>query len=78
MTVRLYFDKRAKKPWSLDEGTGTPERNYSSIIIDQGVAGITKYTGPKPSDQVPVAWIQFTNAAIQEHGDAAVITKAKR
>lgn len=56
--VRLYFNKRGERPWSLDSGPGTTESTYAQVDII-GAAGVTRFE-PNAGDneKTPTAWIE--------------------
>ena len=59
--LRLYFNRHGELPWSIDEGPGTPERQFKDIVIS-GVYGEAVYEPLKAGDdpqKQPCAWIEF-------------------
>jgi hypothetical protein len=59
-TFRAYFNKRGQLPWSVDEGTQETEVNVTEFVITEGCRAESRFTGEKPNDHNPVAWIEIT------------------
>lgn len=72
--IRLYFNKRGERPWSVDEGPGTEERTFSQVSIFDA-HGITRYD-PAAGDnkETPTAWIEFPCGYLcqSSHGRASI------
>ena len=56
--TRLFFNIRGKLPWSTDNGPGTPERQWSKVLIS---APGTSVFQPEAGDDkdAPTAWVVF-------------------
>lgn len=59
---RVYFNRKSEFPqvWSCDEGTQDSEVNLIGFVIHQGCFTESHYSGAKPNEDSPSAWIEVT------------------
>jgi hypothetical protein len=71
--IRVYFNKRGPRPWSVDKGTGTKELTFKSVSL-QAANGIALFD-PKAGDNLnsPTAWIEFADAVMLANGSHVII-----
>ncbi|MFZ1008968.1 MAG: hypothetical protein WAN65_19160 [Candidatus Sulfotelmatobacter sp.] len=77
--LRLYFNRRVDRPWSIDSGPGTEERTFEDVYCN-GFAK-TRFDPDKLGSQdFPCAWLEFTHALIDitSGGKVATITLPTR
>jgi hypothetical protein len=59
--IRLYFNRRGQRPWSIDSGAGTEERSFKRVDVE--TTGKTKFDPRNVgSEDFPCAWLEFENA----------------
>lgn len=76
--LRLYFNKRGDRPWSIDQGTDTPEQTFVEVFV--AVIGTTRFDPSHlGSLAAPCAWLEFEDAKLRLHSsdrDRAAIVEA--
>lgn len=68
--IRLYFNRRGGLPWSVDEGSGTPEQLFARVAVGP-VYGNTIYKPLNPDqdkNEIPCAWIEYPDCELQSSG----------
>lgn len=67
---RAYFNRKAEFPavWAIDEGTQASEFNVSGFTIGPGCKTVTEYSGDKPNDDTPVAWLEIQASSMEVRG----------
>lgn len=65
--IRLYFNKHGERPWSVDEGPGTPEQTFVGVSIHVGGRTMIDLTKLGSSNE-PAAWIKF-HGNVRCYGD---------
>jgi hypothetical protein len=72
--IRLYFNRRCEKPWSIDRGPGTEESIFREVLVR--AEGRTIFS-PESGDNLnaPTAWIQFDrkNVGLARFNDDSVV-----
>ena len=69
-SLRLYFNRHGRLPWSVDEGAGTRERLFATVAIG-AVEGVTIYAALEPNQnqtETPCAWIEYRNCEVATSG----------
>ena len=68
--IRLYFNKKCPKPWSVDSGPGTPESNFDRVLIE--TAGHTVFNAKAgDNENTPTAWVEFTYGTLIDRNGVA-------
>jgi hypothetical protein len=62
--LRVYFNKRSDFPnvWSVDDGNQDNEINVSKVCFGAEVYPETAYSGDKPNEDSPVAWLEVEDS----------------
>jgi hypothetical protein len=72
--LRLYFNKRSEKPWSVDRGEGTPEFQFSHVDIEcRGSTVQASFMECAVPDDRPVVWIQFDGKLLVDGVTAIIV-----
>lgn len=70
--VRLYFNRRCEKPWSLDHGDGTPETQVEKVHVLAVGNTETNFTETDRENK-PCSWVEFPKADFKVCSWGAVI-----
>lgn len=77
--IRLFFNRHGDRPWSVDNGPGTPERTFKQVLTS--ALGKTVYRPLTPGEdpeEVPRAWIEYDGLSeVEVRDELALIYKAR-
>jgi hypothetical protein len=60
LMVRLYFNRHGQRPWSVDNGPGTPEQTFKEVRLKaQGRVVYRPLAFGEDPAEVPQAWVEF-------------------
>jgi hypothetical protein len=77
--LRLYFNRRGDRPWSIDRGPGTEECTFEDVNVFG--AAFTRFDPEKiGNENFPCAWLEYTYAIVEvtNNGRVATITVPRR